>query len=117
MVSGAHVLLYGSDPEADRAFFRDVLGFRFVDDGGGWLIFALPPAELAIHPLSENAPAPVMDTGHELLGAVSGVGSVAQTVTAKRQATITKSGFMWKPHRSWGMRALHSEFADWNSGL
>jgi catechol 2,3-dioxygenase-like lactoylglutathione lyase family enzyme len=69
MVSGAHVVLYSSDPEADRAFFRDVLGFRFVDDGGGWLIFALPPSELAVHPLSENGPAPVKDTGHELLGA------------------------------------------------
>ena len=69
MVSGAHIVLYSRDPEADRAFFRDVLGFRFVDDGGGWLIFALPPSELAVHPLSENGPAPVMDTGHKLLGA------------------------------------------------
>jgi catechol 2,3-dioxygenase-like lactoylglutathione lyase family enzyme len=69
MVSGTHVVLYSSDPEADRIFFRDVLGFRFVDDGGGWLIFALPPSELAVHPLSENGPAPVMDTGHKLLGA------------------------------------------------
>ena len=50
MVSGTHVVLYSRDPEADRVFFRDVLGFRFVDDGGGWLIFALPPAELAVHP-------------------------------------------------------------------
>jgi catechol 2,3-dioxygenase-like lactoylglutathione lyase family enzyme len=69
MVSGTHVVLYSSDPEADRIFFRDVLGFRFVDDGGGWLIFALPPSELAVHPLSENGPAPVVDTGHKLLGA------------------------------------------------
>jgi len=69
MVSGAHVVLYSSDPEADRVFFRDVLGFRFVDDGGGWLIFALPPSELAVHPLSENGPAPVVDTGNKLLGA------------------------------------------------
>jgi catechol 2,3-dioxygenase-like lactoylglutathione lyase family enzyme len=69
MVSGTHVVLYSSDPEADRVFFRDVLGFRFVDDGGGWLIFALPPSELAVHPLSENAPPPVMHIGHEFLGA------------------------------------------------
>ena len=54
MVSGAHVVLYSSDPEADRVFFRGILGFRFVDDGGGWLIFALPPAEVAVHPLSDN---------------------------------------------------------------
>jgi hypothetical protein len=69
MVSGTHVVLYSSNPEADRVFFRDVLGFRFVDDGGGWLIFALPPSELAVHPLSENGPAPVVHMGHEFLGA------------------------------------------------
>jgi hypothetical protein len=50
MITGAHVLLYSKDPEADRAFFRDVLEFRSVDAGGGWLIFALPPAEAALHP-------------------------------------------------------------------
>ena len=50
MIFGAHFLLYSTQPEADRAFFRDVLGCRFVDVGGGWLIFALPPAELAVHP-------------------------------------------------------------------
>jgi catechol 2,3-dioxygenase-like lactoylglutathione lyase family enzyme len=50
MVNGAHILLYSKDPDADRAFFRDVLQFCAVDVGGGWLIFALPPAELAVHP-------------------------------------------------------------------
>jgi catechol 2,3-dioxygenase-like lactoylglutathione lyase family enzyme len=50
MISGVHVLLYSTDPEADRAFLRDVLGFHSVDAGGGWPIFALPPAELAVHP-------------------------------------------------------------------
>jgi catechol 2,3-dioxygenase-like lactoylglutathione lyase family enzyme len=45
-----HALLYVDDADAARAFFRDVLGFRFVDSGDGWLIFALPPAELGIHP-------------------------------------------------------------------
>jgi catechol 2,3-dioxygenase-like lactoylglutathione lyase family enzyme len=50
MITGAHVLLYTSDPDADRTFFRDVLGFPSVDAGRGWLIFALPPAELAVHP-------------------------------------------------------------------
>jgi catechol 2,3-dioxygenase-like lactoylglutathione lyase family enzyme len=47
MITGAHVLLYSNDPEADRAFFRDVLEFRSVDAGHGWLIFKLPPAEAA----------------------------------------------------------------------
>ena len=54
MISGAHMILYSTDAEADRAFFRDVLGFRWVDAGHGWLIFALPPAELACHPAPEN---------------------------------------------------------------
>ncbi len=50
MIIGTHLLLSSSDPEADRAFFRDMLGFPHVDAGGGWLIFALPPAEMGIHP-------------------------------------------------------------------
>ncbi len=47
MISGAHVIVYSKNAEADRAFFRDVLGFKSVDAGHGWLIFALPPAEAA----------------------------------------------------------------------
>jgi catechol 2,3-dioxygenase-like lactoylglutathione lyase family enzyme len=54
MISGAHVILYSKNPDADRAFFRDVLGFKCVDAGHGWLIFALPPAEAAVHPSDEN---------------------------------------------------------------
>lgn len=54
MISGAHVILYSTDAEADRDFFRDVLKFPHVDAGEGWLIFALPPAEVAIHPAEEN---------------------------------------------------------------
>jgi catechol 2,3-dioxygenase-like lactoylglutathione lyase family enzyme len=50
MITGAHVIVFSRDAEADRAFFRDVLGFESVDAGGGWLIFRLPPAELAAHP-------------------------------------------------------------------
>jgi catechol 2,3-dioxygenase-like lactoylglutathione lyase family enzyme len=56
MISGAHVVVYSKDAEADRAFFRDVLGFKSVDAGHGWLIFALPPAEAAFHPSDENGP-------------------------------------------------------------
>jgi catechol 2,3-dioxygenase-like lactoylglutathione lyase family enzyme len=48
--------LYSKDAEADRAFFRDILGFRTVDAGHGWLIFALPPAEAAFHPGDQNGP-------------------------------------------------------------
>jgi catechol 2,3-dioxygenase-like lactoylglutathione lyase family enzyme len=54
MITGAHAIVYSRDAEADRAFFCDVLGFRSVDAGGGWLIFALPPAELAAHPADEG---------------------------------------------------------------
>src|SRR4029078_7030511 len=50
VISGAHVILYSRDAEADRAFLQDVLGFPNVDAGDGWLIFALPPTELAVHP-------------------------------------------------------------------
>ena len=55
MITGAHVLLFSADADADRAFVRDVLGFRSVDAGHGWLIFALPPSELAVHP-SDSPP-------------------------------------------------------------
>jgi catechol 2,3-dioxygenase-like lactoylglutathione lyase family enzyme len=50
MISGAHIVVYSKHAEADRAFFRDVLGFKSVDAGYGWLIFTLPPAEAAFHP-------------------------------------------------------------------
>ena len=50
MFVGAHVILYSADAEADRGFIAEVLGFPHVDTGGGWLIFRLPPAEVAVHP-------------------------------------------------------------------
>ncbi|HWY53973.1 MAG TPA: hypothetical protein VNZ03_05890 [Terriglobales bacterium] len=54
MIFGAHVIVYSKDADADRAFFRDILGFRSVDAGQGWLIFSLPPAEAAFHPDENN---------------------------------------------------------------
>jgi hypothetical protein len=54
MINGTHVVLYTKDPEADRAFFRDVLQLPSVDAGHGWLIFALPPAEAAFHDAEHN---------------------------------------------------------------
>ncbi len=56
MFAGAHVILYSRDADADRRFIRDVLGFPHVDAGGGWLIFKLPPAEIAVHPGDDGAP-------------------------------------------------------------
>jgi catechol 2,3-dioxygenase-like lactoylglutathione lyase family enzyme len=50
VIRGAHTILYSSDADADRAFLRDVLGFPHVDAGDGWLIFRLPPGEVAVHP-------------------------------------------------------------------
>ena len=50
MINGAHIVVYSRDVDADRDFFRDVLHYPNVDAGGGWLIFKLPPAEIALHP-------------------------------------------------------------------
>jgi len=60
MINGAHAIIYSADPEADRKLFKDVLGLGYVDAGGGWLIFELPPAEVAFHPDESGKP------GHEL---------------------------------------------------
>ena len=54
MITGAHTIIYSSDPEADRDFFKNVLKSPNVDIGHGWLIFGLPSSELAIHPSNEN---------------------------------------------------------------
>lgn len=54
MITGAHTVIYSKDPEADRAFLRDVLKLPHVDVGHGWLIFGLPPAEVAVHPAAKN---------------------------------------------------------------
>ena len=59
MITGLHAIVFSPQAEQVRAFFRDVLGLSSVDAGGGWLIFALPPAELAVHPADGN-------TRHEL---------------------------------------------------
>ena len=55
MINGVHAIIFTRDAEADRAFFREVLGLPSIDAGGGWLIFSLPPAELAAHPTEEAA--------------------------------------------------------------
>jgi hypothetical protein len=68
MIFGAHMLFYSLDPEADRVFFTDVLGLRSVDVGHGWLIFAMSPAEAAIHPAEEDFSQ--THAGEKLMGAV-----------------------------------------------
>src|SRR5437870_4017381 len=68
MINGAHVLLYSDNAEADRGFLRDVLGFPSVDAGRGWLIFALPAAEVAVHP--SDGETGQLHVEHRMMGAV-----------------------------------------------
>ena|ERR1043166_3543428 len=56
MINGVHAIIYSKNAEAARTFFRDVLGYDHVDAGRGWLIFALPPAEVAVHPAEDGVP-------------------------------------------------------------
>jgi len=68
MIFGAHLLLYSDNPELDRVFFRDVLGYPYVDVGHGWLIFKLPRTEAAVHPADEGNRESTAE-GHRMLGA------------------------------------------------
>lgn len=79
MISGAHMILYSKDAEADRAFLRDVLGFTHVDAGNGWLIFGLPPAEVAVHPSDRN-------DLHQLYLMCDDVKALVVTLAAKKAA-------------------------------
>ena len=76
MINGVHAIIFSNDAEGVRAFFRDVLGLPSVDAGGGWLIFALPPAELGVHP-SEGS------THHELSFMCDDVGATKPELVAK----------------------------------
>jgi len=80
MISGAHAVIYSKDANADRAFLRDVLGFAHVDAGGGWLIFALPPAEIAVHPAEQNG-------RHEIYLMCNDIGSIIHKLAAAGSAT------------------------------
>jgi hypothetical protein len=76
MIHGAHVIVYSKNAEADRAFFRDVLEYPFADAGHGWLIFALPPAEVAVHPSDDNGV-------HELYLMCDDVRALVESMNAK----------------------------------
>jgi hypothetical protein len=78
-IHGAHVIIYSKDAEADRAFFHDVLEYPSVDAGHGWLIFALPPAEVALHPSDEN-------DVHELYLMCDDIASLVRSMQAKNVA-------------------------------
>ena len=76
MITGTHVIIYTRDAEGDRAFLRDMLGFPGVDAGDGWLIFKLPPAEIAAHPTDD-------EPKHELYLMCDDIGSTLDELAAK----------------------------------
>ncbi|MBZ5727598.1 MAG: extradiol dioxygenase [Acidobacteriia bacterium] len=88
MIWGAHMIIYSTDAEADRAFFRDILGFRSVDAGQGWLIFALPPAEVAIHPAEENGK-------HEIYLMCDDLAAAVQTLKKHKVKCSKVSDLRW----------------------
>jgi catechol 2,3-dioxygenase-like lactoylglutathione lyase family enzyme len=93
MITGAHIVIYSKDTEADRAFFRDVLGFTSVDAGHGWLIFAMPPAEAAFHPAEENGQHEMYflcDHLKEEMAALAKKGVKCTKVQEERWGSITK---------------------------
>jgi hypothetical protein len=89
MLIGAHSIIYSRKPEADRTFLRDVLGLPHVDIGDGWLIFGLPPAELAVHPSSKN-------NKHELYFMVK---DIHKFITAMKEKNVSCSPIQ---SMSWG---------------
>lgn len=87
MITGAHVIVYSADADADRAFFRDVLNYPNVDAGGGWLIFKLPPGEVAVHPADTAA--------HELYLMCDDLASTVDDLAAKGVACGEVSDERW----------------------
>lgn len=93
MIYGTHVIVYSENADADRAFFRDVLKFASVDAGHGWLIFALPPAEVAIHPSDESGAQEVYFMCDDLkaeIAHLSGNNVVCTDIQEARWGSITK---------------------------
>jgi len=88
MITGAHAILYSKDPDADRAFLRDVLGLPHVDVGGGWLIFGLPPSEVAVHPAEASG-------RHELYFMCEDVGAFVREMTARNVACGPVTDLRW----------------------
>ena len=93
MINGAHVIICSTDAEADRAFFRDVLKFPHVDVGHGWLIFALPPSEVAVHPSDENGKHEFYLMCEDLLALIetlSASGVACSSIDEQRWGSITR---------------------------
>jgi catechol 2,3-dioxygenase-like lactoylglutathione lyase family enzyme len=93
VIFGAHVIIYSKDPAADRAFFRAVLGLASVDAGDDWLIFALPPTEIAVHPAEDNGRHEVYLMCDDLSAEMSRLGEKGITcseVEEERWGSVTK---------------------------
>jgi hypothetical protein len=93
MIHGAHVIVYSKDAEVDRAFFRDVLEYPFADAGHGWLIFALPPAEVAVHPSDANDVHELYlmcDDVHALIATMKAKSVECSAVEEQRWGSITR---------------------------
>jgi len=93
MIFGSHVVVYSNDADADRQFFREVLGLSSVDAGHGWLIFALPPAEIAMHPADTSGAIEfylMCDDLQAEMGDLRSKGVVCSEVEEARWGSITK---------------------------
>jgi catechol 2,3-dioxygenase-like lactoylglutathione lyase family enzyme len=88
VIHGAHVVIYSKDADADRAFFRDVLHFPFVDAGHGWLIFAMPPLEAAFHDAQDNG-------RHELYLMVDDIEATLKHLRSKKVKVSNISEQRW----------------------
>jgi len=92
VIFGAHVIVYSEDADADRAFFSDLLGLPSVDAGHGWLIFALPPAEAALHPADASSTELYL-MGDDLqaeMRALGDLGVLCSEVEEARWGSVTK---------------------------
>jgi catechol 2,3-dioxygenase-like lactoylglutathione lyase family enzyme len=88
MINGAHMIIYSRDADADRAFLRDVIGLSGIDSGGGWLIFALPPSEIAVHPADG-------DGQHEIFFMCDDVAAFVRTLSARGVTCSPVSDQRW----------------------
>jgi len=86
VIFGAHVIIYSKNAAADRAFFRDVLGMASVDAGEGWLIFALPPAELAVHPAEDGEPPELYFMCNDLSAEIARLGNLGVRCSSSQEA-------------------------------
>ncbi len=91
MIRGAHVILYSSDAEADRAFLRDLLQLPAADAGGGWLILQLPPAEVAVHPAEASGAAELYLVCDDVDATVAVSGGASAGWAARAGAAIADS--------------------------